>query len=94
MPIEFVRSQGHQFNTMSVRFILQDEDGSEIQCAVSDAAMDDAERARNTQPQERDDQFDRLKDKIVGCAIHKFVMGQHEDGETRVLVRTADLNRF
>jgi hypothetical protein len=93
MAIEFVRSQGHQFKTMTVRFIMRDtEKPGEIQCAVSDAALDDAERRRDIQPHQRDDQFERLKDRIVACAGRKILFERFEESEPRILVRTADLN--
>jgi Protein of unknown function (DUF1488) len=91
MPLHFVRYRGHSLSTKSARFVLYDGD-KEIQCAVSDTAMDDAEHARDVQPSHRDDQFRRLKDHIVNCASRKFFAGQFERGlDPRILVKTTDL---
>jgi Protein of unknown function (DUF1488) len=90
MPLKFVRSQGHQFKTQTVRFIVSDGE-KEIQCAVSDTAMDDAERATGIHAHERDSQFERLRDRIVESAAGKWFAGNIEPGEPRILVKRADL---
>ncbi len=64
----------------------------EIQCAVSDAAMDDAENAKAVGPHQRDEQFRRLKDHIVNCASRKYFSGQFERGDNpRIMISTTDL---
>jgi hypothetical protein len=71
--------------------VLFDGD-KEIQCAVSETAMDDAEHARDVQPSQREDQFRRLKDHIVNCASRKFFAAQFERGvDPRIMVKTTDL---
>lgn len=90
MPLDFVRSQGHQFDTQTVRFIMSDG-GKEIQCAVSDTAMDDVERKRGIPNNDRDAQFERLKARILESATRKYFAGKFEDSEPRILVRRTDL---
>jgi Protein of unknown function (DUF1488) len=91
MPLHYVKCRGHSPTTMSVRFVLHDGE-KDIQCAVSDEAMDDAEHAKGIGPRQRDEQFGRLKDHIVNCASRKYFAGQFERGENpRIMVKTADL---
>jgi hypothetical protein len=48
-------------------------------------------RTGTTKAHQRDEQFERLKPKILDCASRKYFAGQFEGGEPRILVRTADL---
>jgi hypothetical protein len=91
MPLTFERTRGHVFRTGTYLFDMRDG-GQLVQCGVSDAAMDDAERERNVRAHERDAQFDRLKDRIIECASRKYFAGQLEESEPRVFIRTSDLN--
>jgi Protein of unknown function (DUF1488) len=87
----FVRSRGYSPSTKLVKFVLYDGD-KDVHCAVSDAAMDDAEHARDVQPNQREEQFARLRNHIVNCASRKFFSGQFERGsDPRILVKTTDL---
>ena len=92
MPLIFERTRGHAFRTSMYLFDMKDGDRS-VQCGVSDAAMDDAEPGLQVMAHERDAQFERLKDKILDCASRKYFARQFEDGQPRILIRTADLNR-
>jgi uncharacterized protein DUF1488 len=92
MPLHFMRCRGYSPSTKTVKFVLYDGD-KEVQCAVSDKAMDDAEHVRDVQPKQRDEQFMRLKDHIINCATRKFFSGQFERGnDPRILIRTTDLS--
>ena len=91
MPLHFVRCRGHSPRVKSVRFVLSDGE-QEIQCAVSDLAMDDAEHIRDVQPRQRDEQFRRLKDHVINCASRKYFSGQFERGtDPRIMIKTTDL---
>lgn len=91
MPLVFQRTRGHNFRTGTYLFDMLDG-GSVVQCGVSDAAMDDAERCHDVKAHERDAQFERLKDRILDCASLKYFAGRLEPSEPRILIRTADLN--
>jgi hypothetical protein len=91
MPLTRGETRGYFPNTTSYRFDMRDG-GTEVQCGVSSAAMDDAERATNTQNHERDVQFARLRDRIEEVAQRKYFAGQTEQDEPRVRITTRDLN--
>jgi hypothetical protein len=90
MPLIFDRTRGHAFRTGTYLFDMLDG-MTPVQCGVSDAAMDDAEKATGVQAHQRDEQFERLKARILDCASRKYFAGQFEAGEPRILVKTADL---
>lgn len=90
MPLTFVRPHGHDYQTGTFLFIMADG-ATEVQCGVSDAAMDDAEKARNIRSSQRDDQFARLQDRISACAARKYLAGDMEAGASKILVRSLDL---
>jgi hypothetical protein len=92
MPLIFDRTRGHAFRTGTYLFDMRDG-STPVQCGVSDEAMDDAERARDVKPHQRDAQFERLKSRILDCASRKYFAAQFEAGEPRILVKTADLTR-
>jgi Protein of unknown function (DUF1488) len=89
MPLTFVRSNGHDFDTATYRFVMLDG-MREVLCGVSDAAMDDAERVRNVRGHEREQQFERLKDRILACADRKYFAGEFE-AAGHIMVRSTDL---
>ena len=90
MSLTFLRAQGHDYQTGTFLFVMADG-ATEIQCGVSDSAMDDAEKARNGRESQRGDQFARLQNRITTCAAQKHSDGHLEAGPTRILVRSIDL---
>jgi len=65
----------------------------EIACAVSSSAMDDLERGVKTKPDQRHDQFLRLRDQIEQCASRKFLAGEFEGPPPGIILRTMDFRR-
>src|SRR4029077_19293615 len=63
---------GYEFNRMVVLFSMMDG-AREIPCAVSASAMDDIEHVSRTAPDQREQQFLRLRDRIEQCASQKFL---------------------
>jgi hypothetical protein len=63
--------QGYDFNRMVLEFTMLDADRV-IACAVSTAAMDDLEGRRDIKPEQRADQFVRLREIIEERASRKF----------------------
>jgi Protein of unknown function (DUF1488) len=63
--------QGYDFNRMVVEFTMLNQD-KVIRCAISTAAMDDLEGKRDVKPQERVEQFMRLREVIEEQASRKF----------------------
>jgi hypothetical protein len=91
MPLHFMRYRGHSRGTKSVKFVLYDGD-REVQCEVSDKAMDEAEDARDVHPSQREEQFRRLRTLLINCATRKFFSGQFERGnDPRIFINPSDL---
>jgi hypothetical protein len=79
---------GYDFDRMVVDFTMINQ-GATIQCAVSTAAMDDMEGARDVKSDQRVDQFVRLRDAIEERASRKFFDGAVE-ASRRVVLRSND----
>ena len=73
MPLQRGEVQGYDFNRMIVEFTMLNQ-GKVILCAVSTAAMDDLEGRRDVRPDQRVDQFMRLREVIekAGRWRHPF----------------------
>src|SRR5262249_60683029 len=71
MPLQRGEVRGFNFDRMVVEFTMLNQD-KEIQCAISTAAMDDLEGKRDVKPDQRVDQFMRLRDVIEEQASRKF----------------------
>jgi hypothetical protein len=75
MPLRRGEVRGYDFNRMVVEFTMLNQD-QVIQCAISTAAMDDLEGKRDVKPDQRVDQFMRLREAIEEQASHKFLEEQ------------------
>jgi hypothetical protein len=62
---------GYDFNRMVVDFTMLNQ-GKMVKCAISTAAMDDLEDKHDVKPDQRVDQFVRLRDAIEERASRKF----------------------
>ena len=71
MPLRQGEVQCYYFNRMVVEFTMLNQD-KVIRCAISTAAMDDLEGKRDVKPQERVEQFMRLREVIEEQASRKF----------------------
>ena len=71
MPLQRGEVQGYDFNRMVVEFTMLNQ-GKVILCAISTAAMDDLEGRRDVKPDQRIDQFMRLREVIEERASRKF----------------------
>jgi hypothetical protein len=75
MPLRLGEVRGYDFNRMVVEFTMLNQD-KVIQCAISTAAMDDLEGRRDVKPDQRVDQFMRLREAIEEQASRKFLEEQ------------------
>lgn len=75
MPLQRGEVQGYDFDRMVVDFTMRDADKIVI-CAISTAAMDNLEDGRALKPEQRVDQFLRLRDVIEDRASVKFFQEQ------------------
>jgi hypothetical protein len=71
MPLQRGEVQGYDFDRMTVEFTMLNQ-GKVIMCAISTAAMDNIEGTRDVTPDQRIDQFMRLRDVIEERASRKF----------------------
>jgi hypothetical protein len=81
--------QEYDFNRMVVRFTMKD-DGTEVACAISTDAMDQLEGTSRTQPERREQQFLRLRDRIEARAARKFSDVELEGNPPGVILRAID----
>jgi hypothetical protein len=88
MPLQRGEVKDYDFNRMVVEFTMLDQ-GKVILCAVSTAAMDDLESRRDVRPDQRVDQFRRLREVIEGRASYKFFEEQGP-ADRRVMLRSND----
>jgi hypothetical protein len=91
MPLQRGEVQGYDVNRMVVEFTMLDQ-GKVILCAISTTAMDDLEGRRNVRPDERVDQFMRLREAIEERASRKFFEEQAQ-ADRPVVLRSNDFSR-
>ena len=91
MPLERGEVQGYDFNRMIVEFTMLNQ-GKVIPCAISTAAMDDLERRRDVRPDQRVDQFMRLREVVEERASRKFFEEQVQ-ADRPVVLRSIDFIR-
>ena len=88
MPLERGEVQGYDFNRLVVEFTMVAQDRV-ITCAVSTTAMDDLEGGHGLKPEQRVDQFMRLREVIEERASRKFSDGT-ADGDRPIILRSND----
>jgi hypothetical protein len=92
MTLERGSVGGYEFNRMVVLFSMRDG-AKEIPCAVSTSAMDDMEHATRTTPNQREEQFLRLRDRIEQCASRKFLAREFEGTPPGIILRSIDFRQ-
>jgi hypothetical protein len=88
MPLQRGELQGYDFDRMTVEFTMLNQ-GKVIMCAISTAAMDNIEGTRDVRPDQRIDQFMRLRDVIEERASRKFFEEQVQ-ADRPVVLRSND----
>jgi len=76
--------KGYDFNRSVVEFTMLNQ-GNVILCAISTAAMDDLEGRRDVKPDQRVDQFMRLRGVVEERASRKFFEEQAQANRPVVL---------
>jgi hypothetical protein len=84
MPLQRGEVRGYDFNRMVLEFTMLNE-SKVILCAVSTEAMDDLEGTRHMTPDQRINQFARLREVIEDRASRKFFQEQRQAGQPVVL---------
>jgi uncharacterized protein DUF1488 len=88
MPLQRGEVQRYDFDRMAVEFTMLNQ-GKVIMCAISTAAMDNIEGTRDVRPDQRIDQFMRLRDVIEERASRKFFEEQVQ-ADRPVVLRSND----
>jgi hypothetical protein len=91
MPLQRGEVKGYDFNRMVVEFTLLNQ-GRVILCAISTGAMDDLDGRRDVKPEQRLDQFMKLRDVIEERASRKFFEEQAQ-ADRPVVLRSNDFFR-
>jgi Protein of unknown function (DUF1488) len=81
--------QDYDFNRRVVLFTMKN-DGAIVACAISTDAMDLIEGTSRTTPEQRQQQFFRLRDRIEARAARKFSDVELEGNPPGVILRTID----
>jgi hypothetical protein len=84
MPLQRGEVQGYDFDRMIVEFTMFNQ-GKVVPCAISTAAMDDLEGRRDVRPDQRVDQFVRLREVIEERVSRKFFEEQVQANRPVVL---------
>jgi Protein of unknown function (DUF1488) len=79
----------YDYNRMVVRFTMKN-DGADVTCAISTDAMDQLEGSSRTPPEQREQQFMRLRDRIEARAALKFSDVELEGNPPGVILRAID----
>ncbi|MGY4500205.1 hypothetical protein ACVWYH_004136 [Bradyrhizobium sp. GM24.11] len=89
MTLTSGRFVGHEQDRGIVQFSMQDG-AREIPCAISTSAMDDLERGPRARPNEREEQFMRLRERIEACAGRKYQATEFEGTPPGIVLRSID----
>jgi hypothetical protein len=81
--------KGFEHDRMVMLFSMMHGE-KEISCAVTSSAMDDLERGVKARPDQRADQFLRLRDRIKQCASGKFFAREFEGTPPKIILRSMD----
>ena len=91
MPLQRGEVQGYDVDRMVIEFTMLNQ-SKVIMCAISTAAMDDLEGRRGVRPDQRVDQFMRLRGVIEERASRKFFEEQAQ-ADRPVVLRSNDFGR-
>src|SRR5437667_7913841 len=91
LPMTLARGSigGYEYDRMVLKFSMLDG-AREVPCAVSGSAMDDLEHVPRTAPEQREQQFLRLRDLIEQRAARKFTAGEFEGKPAGIILRSID----
>jgi len=81
--------KGFEFDRMVFLFSMTDG-GKEVPCAISTSAMDELEHIARSAPDQREEQFLRLRDRIEACVSRKFNAREFEGTPPGIILRSID----
>jgi hypothetical protein len=89
MMLERGTIKGFEFDRMVFLFSMTDG-GKEVPCAISTSAMDELEHIARSAPNQREEQFLRLRDRIEECVSRKFKAREFEGTPPGIILRSID----
>jgi hypothetical protein len=89
MMLERGSIKGFEFDRMVFLFSMTDG-GKEVPCAISTSAMDELEHIARSAPDQREEQFLRLRDRIEECVSRKFNAREFEGTPPGIILRSID----
>jgi hypothetical protein len=89
MTLQTGRIRGFEQDRGVMLFSMMDGT-KEVACAVSSSAMDDLERGLRAKPDQREEQFLRLRGRIEQCASKKFQAQEFEGTPPGIILRSLD----
>ena len=94
LPMTLARGSigGYEYDRMVLKFSML-HGAREVPCAVSGSAMDDLEHVPRTAPEQREQQFLRLRDRIEQCASRKFQAQEFEGTPPGLILRSIDFRK-
>lgn len=81
--------KGFEFDRMVFLFSMTDG-GKQVPCAISTSAMDELEHIARLAPDQREEQFLRLRDRIEECVSRKFYAREFEGTPPGIILRSID----
>ncbi|MGY3622510.1 DUF1488 family protein [Bradyrhizobium sp. USDA 10063] len=84
----------YEYDRMIVLFSMLAGE-KEISCAISTSAMDELESRSlaRLQPDQREAQFMRLRDRIEACAVSKYMASELEGTPPGIVLRSIDFRK-
>jgi Protein of unknown function (DUF1488) len=89
MMLERGTIKGFEFDRMVFLFSMTDG-GKQVPCAISTSAMDELEHIARLAPDQREEQFLRLRDRIEECVSRKFNAREFEGTPPGIILRSID----
>jgi hypothetical protein len=89
MSLQSGSVRGFEQDRVVMLFSMMDG-AREVACAVSSSAMDDLERGPRAKPEQREEQFLRLRGRIEQCASKKFEAREFEGTPPGIILRSVD----
>ena len=89
MMLERGSIKGFEFDRMVFLFSMTDG-GKQVPCAISTSAMDELEHIARLAPNQREEQFLRLRDRIEECVSRKFNAREFEGTPPGIILRSID----
>ena len=89
MPLFRDVYRGHDYDRMVCLFDMKNGEAM-VHCAVSWSAMDNLENAKNLRQNDRDAQFERLRDSIEDIASRKFYAMRDGERPRELVINSID----